>query len=189
MPNPKVGTVSPDVGNAVKNAKSGQVRYRVDKAGIVHCTIGKASFERGKTQGEPHGAAGDLQKAKPATSKGIYMKRVTLSSTMGRVSWLNSRRSVDAAELRTTDGTADRKESPVLIDAGSAARVAEFHRRPQAGKPFTGRAPLMAACAGGAPLIRGSSSCEGHRPGPGSRRKRRAGCVIFRRGVQEQHAS
>jgi large subunit ribosomal protein L1 len=83
MPNPKVGTVSPDVAGAVKNAKSGQVRYRVDKAGIVHCTIGKASFEPTQLKENLLALLGDLQKAKPATSKGIYLKRVTLSSTMG----------------------------------------------------------------------------------------------------------
>ncbi|NBP07581.1 MAG: 50S ribosomal protein L1 [Gammaproteobacteria bacterium] len=83
MPNPKVGTVSPDVAGAVKNAKSGQVRYRVDKAGIVHCTIGKASFEPQQLKENLLALLADLQKAKPATSKGIYLKRVTLSSTMG----------------------------------------------------------------------------------------------------------
>jgi large subunit ribosomal protein L1 len=83
MPNPKVGTVSPDVAGAVKNAKSGQVRYRVDKAGIVHCTIGKASFEPEKLKDNLLALLADLTKAKPATSKGIYMKRVTVSSTMG----------------------------------------------------------------------------------------------------------
>ena len=83
MPNPKVGTVSPDVAGAVKNAKSGQVRYRVDKAGIVHCTIGKASFEPEKLKDNLMALLADLNKAKPATSKGIYMKRVTVSSTMG----------------------------------------------------------------------------------------------------------
>jgi large subunit ribosomal protein L1 len=83
MPNPKVGTVSPDVAGAVKNAKSGQVRYRVDKAGIVHCTIGKASFEPEKLRENLLALLGDLQKAKPATAKGIYLKRVTVSSTMG----------------------------------------------------------------------------------------------------------
>ncbi|MSQ99980.1 MAG: 50S ribosomal protein L1 [Gammaproteobacteria bacterium] len=83
MPNPKVGTVSPDVANAVKNAKSGQVRYRVDKAGIVHCTIGKAAFEATALKENLQALLADLQKAKPATSKGIYLKRVTLSSTMG----------------------------------------------------------------------------------------------------------
>jgi large subunit ribosomal protein L1 len=83
MPNPKVGTVSPDVAGAVKNAKSGQVRYRVDKAGIVHCTIGKAAFEPQQLKENLQALIADLQKAKPASSKGIYLKRVTLSSTMG----------------------------------------------------------------------------------------------------------
>ncbi len=83
MPNPKVGTVTPDVATAVKNAKAGQVRYRVDKAGIVHCTIGKASFEVDKLRENLLALIADLQKAKPATSKGIYLQRVTLSSTMG----------------------------------------------------------------------------------------------------------
>jgi len=83
MPNPKVGTVSPDVANAVKNAKSGQVRYRVDKAGIVHCTIGKAAFELTALRENLQALINDLQRAKPASSKGIYLKRVTLSSTMG----------------------------------------------------------------------------------------------------------
>jgi large subunit ribosomal protein L1 len=83
MPNPKVGTVSPDVAGAVKNAKSGQVRYRVDKAGIVHATIGKAGFEPLALRENLQALVADLQKAKPASSKGIYLKRVTLSSTMG----------------------------------------------------------------------------------------------------------
>jgi large subunit ribosomal protein L1 len=83
MPNPKVGTVTPDVATAVKNAKSGQVTYRVDKAGIVHCTIGKASFEPTHLKNNLMALIADLQKAKPAASKGVYLKRVTLSSTMG----------------------------------------------------------------------------------------------------------
>jgi large subunit ribosomal protein L1 len=83
MPNPKVGTVTPDVATAVKNAKSGQVRYRVDKAGIVHCTIGKASFEPAQLKENLMMLIADLQKAKPASSKGVFLKRVTLSSTMG----------------------------------------------------------------------------------------------------------
>jgi large subunit ribosomal protein L1 len=83
MPNPKVGTVSPDVAGAVKNAKAGQVRYRVDKAGIVHCTIGRANFEVGALRENLLALMGDLQKHKPAAAKGIYLKRVTLSSTMG----------------------------------------------------------------------------------------------------------
>lgn len=83
MPNPKVGTVTPDVAGAVKNAKSGQVRYRVDKGGIVHCTLGKASFEPQQLTENLQALLADLQKAKPATSKGVYLKRVTVSSTMG----------------------------------------------------------------------------------------------------------
>jgi len=83
MPNPKVGTVSPDVAGAVRNAKAGQVRYRVDKAGIIHCTIGKASFEVSALKENLQALIADLQKAKPATAKGQYLKRLTLSSTMG----------------------------------------------------------------------------------------------------------
>ncbi len=83
MPNPKVGTVTPDVATAVKNAKSGQVTYRVDKAGIVHATIGKAAFESTALRENLQALVNDLQRAKPASSKGIYLKRVTLSSTMG----------------------------------------------------------------------------------------------------------
>jgi large subunit ribosomal protein L1 len=83
MPNPKVGTVSPDVATAVKNAKSGQVRYRVDKAGIVHCPIGRANFEAQKLKENLQALMADLSRAKPASSKGIYLKRVSVSSTMG----------------------------------------------------------------------------------------------------------
>ncbi len=83
MPNPKVGTVTPDVAGAVRNAKAGQARYRVDKAGIVHCPIGRAGFEVVALKENLLALIGDLQKAKPATSKGIYLKRITLSSTMG----------------------------------------------------------------------------------------------------------
>jgi large subunit ribosomal protein L1 len=83
MPNPKVGTVTPDVAGAVKNAKSGQVRYRSDKAGVIHCTIGKADFESVQLKENLTALLGDLQKAKPAASKGIYMKKITVSSTMG----------------------------------------------------------------------------------------------------------
>jgi large subunit ribosomal protein L1 len=83
MPNPKVGTVTPNVAEAVKNAKAGQVRYRVDKAGIVHCTIGKASFEVTALRENLQALINDLQKAKPAASKGVYLKRIALSSTMG----------------------------------------------------------------------------------------------------------
>jgi large subunit ribosomal protein L1 len=83
MPNPKVGTVTPDVAAAVKNAKSGQARYRVDKAGVVHCAIGRAGFEVKALKENLLALVTDLQKAKPAASKGIYLKRITLSSTMG----------------------------------------------------------------------------------------------------------
>jgi large subunit ribosomal protein L1 len=83
MPNPKVGTVTPDVAGAVRNAKAGQVRYRVDKAGIVHVPIGRAGFEVGALKDNLLALIGDLQKAKPAASKGIYLKRITVSSTMG----------------------------------------------------------------------------------------------------------
>jgi large subunit ribosomal protein L1 len=83
MPNPKVGTVTPNVADAVRNAKAGQVRYRVDKAGIVHATIGRANFEMSALKANLMALLGDLQKAKPPSSKGIYLMRVTLSSTMG----------------------------------------------------------------------------------------------------------
>jgi len=83
MPNPKVGTVTPDVAAAVRNAKAGQARYRVDKAGAVHCAIGRAGFEVKALKENLLALISDLQKAKPAASKGIYLKRITLSSTMG----------------------------------------------------------------------------------------------------------
>jgi large subunit ribosomal protein L1 len=83
MPNPKVGTVTPDVAGAVKNAKAGQVRYRCDKAGIVHCQVGRASFEGGKLKENLQALLSDLQRMKPASSKGVYIQKVTISSTMG----------------------------------------------------------------------------------------------------------
>ncbi len=83
MPNPKVGTVTADVATAVTNAKAGQVRYRTDKAGIIHCAIGKANFETDALKENLGALLADLQKAKPSTSKGIYVKKVTVSSTMG----------------------------------------------------------------------------------------------------------
>jgi len=83
MPNPKVGTVTADVATAVKNAKAGQVRYRTDKAGIIHCTIGKASFDVQAMRENLQALIADLNKARPSTSKGIYVKKITLSSTMG----------------------------------------------------------------------------------------------------------
>jgi large subunit ribosomal protein L1 len=83
MPNPKVGTVTPDVATAVKNAKAGQVQFRVDKAGIVHATIGRRSFDSEKLAGNLRALLDALNKAKPTTSKGIYLRKVALSSTMG----------------------------------------------------------------------------------------------------------
>lgn len=83
MPNPKVGTVTTDVATAVKNAKAGQVRYRTDKAGIIHCTIGRADFEVDALSENLVALLADLKKAKPAVAKGIFMKRVSVSSTMG----------------------------------------------------------------------------------------------------------
>ena len=83
MPNPKVGTVTPDVAGAVRNAKAGQVQYRTDRAGIIHCTIGKVAFEVDDLKQNLDTLLGDLNKAKPSTSKGVYMKKVTLSTTMG----------------------------------------------------------------------------------------------------------
>ena len=83
MPNPKVGTVTPDVATAVKNAKAGQVQFRVDKAGIVHGTIGRRSFDSDKLQGNLAALIDALNKAKPATSKGQYLRKVAVSSTMG----------------------------------------------------------------------------------------------------------
>jgi len=83
MPNPKVGTVTADVAEAVRNAKAGQVRYRTDKAGIIHCPLGRADFEPQKLRENLEALLGNLMKAKPSTSKGIYMRKVTVSSTMG----------------------------------------------------------------------------------------------------------
>jgi large subunit ribosomal protein L1 len=83
MPNPKVGTVSPNPAEAVRNAKAGQVRYRTDKAGIIHCTIGKASFAVEALSNNLNALLLDLIKAKPASSKGHYLQKISLSSTMG----------------------------------------------------------------------------------------------------------
>jgi large subunit ribosomal protein L1 len=83
MPNPKVGTVTPDVATAVKNAKAGQVQFRVDKAGIIHTTIGRRSFDNDKLQGNLAALVDALNKAKPASSKGVYLRKVAVSSTMG----------------------------------------------------------------------------------------------------------
>ena len=83
MPNPKVGTVTPDVAQAVRNAKAGQVQFRVDKGGIVHGTIGRRSFDDEKLVGNLRALIDALNKAKPATSKGVYLRKVAVSSTMG----------------------------------------------------------------------------------------------------------
>ena len=83
MPNPKVGTVTPDVATAVKNAKSGQVRYRVDKAGIIHCPVGTVKFDVNALKENIEGLLEDLKKAKPAAAKGQYIQKVSVSSTMG----------------------------------------------------------------------------------------------------------
>ncbi len=83
MPNPKVGTVTPDAAAAVKNAKAGQVQYRTDKGGIIHCTIGRASFTVDQLQGNLAALVDALNKAKPASTKGVYLKKVSVSSTMG----------------------------------------------------------------------------------------------------------
>ena len=89
MPNPKVGTVTPDVATAVKNAKSGQVRYRTDKAGIVHCSIGKVSFDENALKQNLEFLIADLKKAKPTAAKGVYLKKISLSSTMGPGLWID----------------------------------------------------------------------------------------------------
>jgi len=83
MPNPKVGTVSADVATAVKNAKTGQIRYRTDKNGIIHTTLGRADFEVKALQENLRALITDLKKAKPTTTKGTYLKKISVSSTMG----------------------------------------------------------------------------------------------------------
>jgi large subunit ribosomal protein L1 len=83
MPNPKTGTVTPDVAGAVRNAKSGMAKFRTDKAGIVHCSIGAASFDKDKILENLAAVVRDLRKNKPASSKGVFIQKVTLSTTMG----------------------------------------------------------------------------------------------------------
>jgi large subunit ribosomal protein L1 len=83
MPNPKVGTVTPDVVQAVKNAKAGQVQFRADKAGIIHATIGRASFDVDRLKTNLSALIDALNKVKPASSKGIYLRKISVSSTMG----------------------------------------------------------------------------------------------------------
>lgn len=89
MPNPKVGTVTADVATAVKNAKSGQVRYRADKSGIVHCSLGKVTFDANSVQENLEALLADLRKLKPTAAKGVYVKKITISSTMGPGLWLD----------------------------------------------------------------------------------------------------
>ncbi len=89
MPNPKVGTVTPDVATAVKNAKSGQVRYRTDKGGIVHCSIGKVSFDENSIKQNLEFLIVDLKKAKPSSAKGVYLQKIAISSTMGPGLWID----------------------------------------------------------------------------------------------------
>ena len=83
MPNPKVGTVTPDVATAVKNAKAGQVRFRTDKNGIIHAGVGKANFDAASIKQNIEALLGDVKKLKPSTAKGVYVKKIVLSSTMG----------------------------------------------------------------------------------------------------------
>jgi len=83
MPNPKVGTVTPNVAEAVKNAKAGQVRYRTDKSGIIHCPIGKADFPAADLKENLEALLADLKKAKPSSAKGVYLQKIVVSSTMG----------------------------------------------------------------------------------------------------------
>lgn len=83
MPNPKTGTVTPDVETAVKNAKAGQIQFRTDKAGIVHGSVGQVGFDSAKIKENVEALIDDLKKAKPASAKGIYLKKITLSTTMG----------------------------------------------------------------------------------------------------------
>jgi large subunit ribosomal protein L1 len=83
MPNPKVGTVTPDVATAVRNAKAGQVRYRTDKGGIIHCTVGKVDFDVEALRRNVEALLTDLKKTKPSAAKGVYLQKVTLSTTMG----------------------------------------------------------------------------------------------------------
>ena len=89
MPNPKVGTVTPDVATAVNNAKSGQVRYRTDKAGIIHCTIGKVTFDGQAIKQNLEALLADLRKGKPSSAKGVYLKKITISTTMGPGLWID----------------------------------------------------------------------------------------------------
>ena len=145
MPNPKVGTVTPDVATAVKNAKAGQVQFRVDKAGIVHGTIGRRSFDADKLAGNLRALIDALNKAKPASSKGIYLRKVAVSSTMGvgvRVDTHRSLRRLRPEALNRLAGWRAWQSCGLHVpgeDAGPASRWAESgqpdagHRRPLVG--------------------------------------------------------
>jgi large subunit ribosomal protein L1 len=89
MPNPKTGTVTPDVETAVSNAKAGQVQFRTDKAGIIHGRVGQVGFDSAKVKANVEALVDDLKKAKPASAKGIYLKKITLSTTMGPGLWID----------------------------------------------------------------------------------------------------
>ncbi len=119
MPNPKVGTVTPDVATAVKNAKAGQVQFRVDKAGIIHGTIGRRSFDTDKLQGNLAALIDALNKAKPASSKGVYLRKVAVSSTMGVGVRVDTQTITAQAQGRDSGAGRDRGR-PVWWAAGSA---------------------------------------------------------------------
>ena len=154
MPNPKVGTVTPDVAGAVKNAKSGQVRYRTDKAGIVHAQIGRASFEPAALKENLMALIADLQKIKPATSKGVYLKKVTLSSTMGP--------GVAVDQHRRSGCFSGGSGVCSKVDAKACAQAREVARRAPPSKTAGGRRSLPRAegvlkheaCADGGTRIR-----------------------------------
>ena len=151
MPNPKVGTVTPDVATAVKNAKAGQVQFRVDKAGIVHATIGRRSFDADKLTGNLRALIDALNKAKPASSKGIYLRKVAVSSTMG----VGVR--VDTATICGEDGRgmADGKTARRAGRSGwwaVATKGAAGHRRPLVGLRPPNRRRKPQASADGVPL-------------------------------------
>ena len=131
MPNPKVGTVTPDVAKAVRNAKAGQVQFRVDKAGIVHATIGRRSFESDKLAGNLRALIEALNKAKPASSKGIYLRKVAVSSTMGvgaRVD-VASINAAAAPQLSELTGRRESGADPMSL-VGCAGEADAGHPRP-----------------------------------------------------------
>ena len=133
MPNPKVGTVSADVAGAVRNAKAGQVRYRADKGGTVHCVIGNVSFEVDALKQNLMALVADLQKAKPASAKGVYLQRVSVSSTMGpgvlvdhsTLDASGRGRGVEVFSVRPSDDRQGRRECRTSKTVGRRS-----HRRP-----------------------------------------------------------